>query len=224
MNEDSIVDENALRLPFYVNGTLEEDERATLDLAMVGSAQLRAELEEIQRINALVRVGGQMLVGGTSPDHASLDRLLATIRTEQSHKSEAAEPISIFRNVRRGPDRSFSKVSRWLLPLAASIVVVLAGLATRGELQPSGDTTYITAAGADAGSASSVTSLVIVRFKPDAQWSDIEELLATRHLTFVTGPKDGRITLRLENSKDDAEKTRAALAASPLVAFAGLVE
>ena len=224
MSEDGINDASALLLPFYVNGTLGADERAEIDMALAGSPQLRGELAETEHIAALVRAGGTSLGGSVEPYRARLDQLLAAIHAGQSRKAQSSASVLSLAQMRFGQSGRAPRTARWLLPLAASVVVVLAGLATFEATRPPGENTYRTAAGAEPGSAATGTGLLIIRLKPEARWSDVEALLAAQHLTIVSGPEDGRLTLRLDDPKADAERSRAALAASPLVAFVGLVK
>jgi hypothetical protein len=224
MSEGGIDDASALLLPFYVNGTLGADDRALLDLALAGSPQLRAELAETEHIAALVRAGGPSLVGNAGPHRTRLDELLTAIRAQQLRKVRRTASVLSLGKLRFGIVNPTSQTARWLLPLAASVVVVLAGLATREVLTPPGDTTYRTASGAEPSSAAMGAGLLIVRLKPEARWSDVEALLTAQYLTIVSGPDDGHLTLKLDDPKADAEQARVALAASPLVAFAGLAK
>jgi len=220
--EDRRANANALLLPFYVNGTLGADDRTGLDLALASSAKLRAELEEVQYIAALVRAGGQTLLANPGPQKPRLDRLLAAIRTQEQDQSQPTRLLSQRPRSKWPPAKMHGR--RWQLPLAASIALILAGLIAREAMVRPGGSTYQTASGPQSESPPSAAALLIVRFRQDAPWSEIEALLIKQRLTVVSGPSEGRMILRMDNGRDDSGAARKQLAASPLIEFVGQAE
>jgi anti-sigma factor RsiW len=63
MSQADDFDELAALLPFYVNGSLDAEQRARIDAALTTMPALRAELLEVQAIHARVKISGARMVG-----------------------------------------------------------------------------------------------------------------------------------------------------------------
>ena len=222
---ESVGDDHVLNLPFYVNGTLGAERRAQLDLALASSARLRAELEEVQGIAALVRAGGMTLTGTIEPRQSRLDRLIAAIDHD-----EPAAIARLFTEPRRGfamshlPRRHPTTGGRrWLIPIAASAALVIFGMAI-GNRMNWHDRPYQTASGPADAALPAEGARLIVRFADDAAAGQIAALLDSHGLEVVSGPVEGRYALRAKDGPVDAEDLKRKLAATPLVAFVGLAK
>ena len=67
-------------------------------------------------------------------------------------------------------------------------------------------------------------SQLIVRLQPEAKWADVEALLSDHSLTIISGPSEGRLTVRLDNPDADVKVVRERLRESPAIAFADLLK
>lgn len=217
-------DSNALLLPFYVNGTLGADERAALERALAQSPDLRAELAETEAIAAMVRAGGAGLSVGPASGRDRLENLLGAIRSIQRRK---VQPIAgrhglASLHARRSP--SARSPARWAMPIAASLALALVGFAAILTMRDPGEATYRTASGTDTGSSAAGEAMLYIRLNPEARWADVEALLDRRQLSIISGPRDGVLTVRLDDPAGNIEKVRVELAASPMVSLAGLAK
>lgn len=75
-------------LPFYLNGTLDEDEQARVEAALSTNAELRIELEALRQIRASMRATGSE----HSPGEFGLARLMREIDRESRRSSFRSMP------------------------------------------------------------------------------------------------------------------------------------
>lgn len=222
---EPVGDDHVLNLPFYVNGTLGAERRAQLDLALAGSARLRAELEDVQGIAALVRAVGMTMTRTIEPRQSRLDRLIAAIGHDEP--AAIAPPFSEPRHafaMRHVPRWGLAAGGRrWSIPIAASAALLIFGMAI-GNRMNGHDRPYQTASGPADAALPAEGAHLIVRFADDAAAGQIAALLDSHGLEVVSGPVEGRYALRAKDGPGDAEDLKRKLAASPLVAFVGLAK
>ncbi len=188
-------------LPWYVNGTLEGEERELVSRQVHGSLTCRKELERLRRLqHHIQRDDGEAVATGRA-----FERLMA--RIEASGDSSASRV--------RHPGQAFA----WTrLGLAASVAAAASALPWwwAGEL-PTTPRTYETLTSsqpADPGA----TRLRVV-FAPGVAESERLELLASHGLTIVEPPTDdGVVTLLFADGTDQAAIV-AALKSDPRISF-----
>ena len=187
-------------LPWYVNGTLDSEERELVSRQLLASITCRKELGRLRRLQELIqREDAEATATGRA-----FERLMA--RIEASGDSPAS---------RAGPTRAFS----WTrLALAASVTAAVAvPLWWRAEAPSTASTTYETLTNsrpADPGA-----TLLRVVFAPGITEPERQELLARHGLTVVGSPTaDGLVTLSLADADDQAAIV-AALKRDPRISF-----
>lgn len=207
-------------LPFYVNGTLPPADRARVEAALASDPDLRAELEAVSKIAALVREGGADFTG--SADDASPDRLNGLLSLIEA-KDAASPPVQASaRRVRRaagGAGRAKTPQTLWrrAFAAAAAVAVVQAGVIGY-QMSPRGD--YESLSGPPTP-APVKTPRLLLRLSPDARWGDVQAFLSSHHLTIVGGPRGAVIEVAL-GADATLEAELEALRASPLVDFVGV--
>jgi len=216
-------------LPFYVNGTLPAKDRARVEDALAQDADLRAGLEEVRAMAALVRTGGRNFAPDAATSHR-LSGLLARIEAESGTEPapELDAAVLPFQPRQGVKPRPWFPEAVWKPAFAATLIlaIVQAGVigyqikttrqgARAGEEQA----TYETLSGARTVRPAGKIRL-LMRLMPEARWADVETLLSEHDLTIIDGPHGGVLTLAVE-TKTEKDAGLAALRASPLVAFAG---
>ncbi len=209
-------------LPFYANGTLAADDRHRIDAALVRSAALRAELQNVQSIALMVHEGGHAMIGSVTAPHADrLNKLLERIDIEPT-----AEPkILPFPKRAFAPDAPQRKWSNNILSkfaiAATALIVAQTGLIAYFAMSPKPHD-YGTLSGPSA--ATNSDSIILIRLEPSAQWHDVENLLATQNLVICDMNAGSVIGLCAKLSQESVPAVAdriAALRASPLIQFAG---
>ena len=188
-------------LPWYVNGTLEGEERELVSRQVHGSLTCRKELERLRRLqHHIQRDDGEAVATGRA-----FERLMARI---QASGDSSASRV-------RHPGQAFA----WTrLGLAASVAAAALALPWwwAGEL-PTTPRTYETLTSsqpADPGA----TRLRVV-FASGVTESERLELLASHGLTIVEPPTDdGVVTLLFADGTDQAAIV-AALKSDPRISF-----
>lgn len=177
-------------LPWYVNGTLPEDDRRRIERLIQQSPEMRAEVHWLQSVRQHMR--------DAVPSHAGdagLTRLRALIQAEQSG---AVTPLSA---------RKARPWLNWPLPMALAATFVFSVVVTfylpsrEGTLEPlSGQ------------SATASTVIVQVTFKASAPEGEIHQLISSVQGEIVSGPGAlGVYSLRVQRAR--AEQALAALRA-----------
>lgn len=171
-------------LPFWVNGSLDAAESARVEQALAGSAELRAEAEELRALRQDMR-SVPMAAG---PGDLGLARLMRAIDAE----TVAPKTYDTRYNLQR---------------MAASVAVaaVLSSLATYGVMRggENAPALYEQASGED------LEATLTVSFKPEATEAAISALLREKGLVIVDGPSAiglYRIALPLDITSDDATR------------------
>ncbi len=187
-------------LPFWVNGSLDEAERVQVEQALAGSADLRAEAEELRALRQDMR-SVPMAAG---PGDLGLARLMRAIDAETA-----------------APKTNDSRYTLQRMAASVAVAAVLSSFATYGVMN-SGENelaVYEQASGEDPATTLTVT------FKPEATEAAISNLLREKGLVIVDGPSAiglYRVGLPLDMTSDDAARYLAD--ASLIIAHVELTE
>jgi len=187
---DSNNDENLMALlPWYVNGTLSDDERQAVEALLQRSAEARATLETLQTLQTDIKAELQE----PAPGELGWKRLQKSIRNQSN-------PIQIPKAQRDRPI--------WNRFLAAAAVLIIA-LQVGLLLKTPTDTTprlLGTEPGTGQFENAQIYRLVIA---PDAAWSEVLALLQDLNAQLVDGPSAlGVVTIAV---KPPAEREAAVL-------------
>ena len=228
MADDRDVDDLTLLLPFYVNGTLKAADRARIDVALVGSAGLRAELSAIRDLAQRVKAGGNAMTGEKGTGEARLQGVLGRldVRPEPAAPSSAPQQGSLAGLL------AFLNPVRWHPAVALSLVfavgaqsVVIGRLSNAGHDSANqiaalskqvGDLQFALASGPEAAHRGNI----VVQLRPAAAWAEVEALLGKEGLAVVGGPSDGALTLSSDAKGTALDALIVRLRASPLIASA----
>jgi len=158
-------------LPFWLNGTLEGDERARVDSALETDRSLRQELELLR---AMRRGLEESHAPHTGPGEFGLARLHRALDAEQASAVGTAnrQPVSV------RPDR---RAAVWAFgsAIAASLATILM-LGAGSPLEQDAETYYEQASGEPPA--------VLVQFVPDASIAEVSDLVRAAGLTIIDGP------------------------------------
>ncbi|MDO8801998.1 hypothetical protein [Phenylobacterium sp.] len=219
MDGDEADDERsalALLLPFYVNGTLPQSERARIETALAADPDLRAELEAVRDIADLVRRGGAEIAGPV----ATPERLDALLRRIDADAPRPGLRRLIPGRRAQAPSARIGAPARvWKRAFAAALAlaVIQSGVLAYQAQSPK---TYASLGGPEPSKPA--VRRLLLRLDPDASWAQIEALLEVHDLTLSGGPRGGAIEVDVPADADSAELV-ATLRASRLVTFAGVV-
>jgi hypothetical protein len=181
-------------LPFYLNGTLEEDARDRVDAALAEDADLRADLDFLKMVQAET-LSREVT---NSPGEFGLARLMRDIEAERVQ----AAPVQV------------SGTRFWKLATAACLALFLA---TSALLVSSPDTMMRLASG---GTVTIHEGPVFtVAFNENATEAEIRDLLLSLDIEIVAGPS--ALGLYTVVAAEDAD---AVAVAAALAAASGLVE
>ncbi|MCY7279583.1 MAG: hypothetical protein LH610_01555 [Sphingomonas bacterium] len=220
-------DDVALLLPFYVNGTLGADDRVRVEFALEASVNLRAELEEVQAVAALVHGGGKMIAPNLMPRLDRAEALLARIAPPNAATPDAItlRPVLATPSVQKTwQDRlAMLFAKRWqpALAMCAIAVIVAQGASLYFADTHRAESEYTVASGPK---APATRAQIVLQPDPNANWDALSQLISAESLE-VTGSIGGMLTLRCQRQcpADDVDSKVAHLRASSLVAFAGKV-
>lgn len=172
-------------LPWYVNGTLPDGDRARIERLLQQSPELRGEVYWLQRLRLHIRETVPQQDG-----ESGLARLRALIRADQG---EVAVPLPACAS-----PRSRAWIN-WSLPMALAATFVLSVIVT--VYLPTRDGTLEPLSG-QATTASTV--IVQVTFKPSAPEGEIRQLVASVQGEIVAGPGAlGVYSLRIKKPRAD---------------------
>lgn len=174
-------------LPWYVNGTLEGDERELVGRQVLASLTCRKELERLRRLHQLMQRDDAEAVA----TDREFDRLMARIRASESSPRSAAAVA------RRG--------FPWMpYALAASVAASVSALLWWGTLTPSAPPhTYETLTNPAPAGAAAVRLRVL--FAPGVTEAEQRELFDGHSLTVIGPPaEDGVVTLAFPGDADRA--------------------
>ena len=171
-------------LPWFVNGTLEGDERELVSRQVLASLTCRKELERLRRLHRLMQRDDAEAVA----TDREFDRLMARIRA--SEESPRSAEVA---GRRRFPWMPYA--------LAASVAASATALLWWGTLAPSVPHTYETLTNLASADAAGVRLRVV--FAPGVPTSEQRDLFARHGLTVVGTPAaDGVITLAFPEDAD----------------------
>ncbi|BBK43739.1 hypothetical protein STVA_37590 [Allostella vacuolata] len=196
--------EEAFLLPWYVNGTLDADERRRVEAALAQSAELREELELLRQVNLAVVASTEAL---PEPDPDGFARLMARIDAEPE-RAPAPAPA------RAGwPQRvaAWFEMS-WKPAMAAAAVVIAVQAAAIVALvdDRGGGGEFRTASGPQAGAGD---ARFLVDFADGAPLAEIRQLLERADAVIVKGPTaDGYFVVAAQG---DAAQAQATLRSAP---------
>ena len=247
MNHADDIHELAALLPFYANGRLDAGQRARIDAALATMPELRAELVEIQALQAQIQAAGERSHGADPASPAErLRKLQARIAAETSDlkppaprldasttpalmaSASTAQPTQTASGVPAAQSRSGSRRPRFRPALGTALAAGLAVVcivqgAMLYRLQSDGEGNgYASLSGPTDGAATGGARFTL-RFRADTPWSDIQALCDRLDLRILGGPQDGMIDVAPSGELDasQVEAVEAALKRSPSVAFVG---
>ena len=159
-------------LPFYVNGTLQGEEREWMERELAQHADARAELEAVRALQA--RVADSL---PEVPDTIGLDKVMARIRADQPGLLDRLAAWLGFSGGLR-PATAFAGLA--IIAVQAGVIV---SLVAGGRDEDAG-------AGLRASKASAVHEgpLLKVNFAPDAKEAEIRHLLVSVQGRLAGGP------------------------------------
>jgi len=147
-------------LPFYLNGTLEDDEAKQVERALQHDTYLQQELSLLKNLQQRTK----QRASSPSPGELGLKRLQRSIKTESSSRKQVP------------PTKAWQ-----LTAIAASLLLVVQ---TATTLLPSDD---YQAAGGNVTQQTTGT-LLSVTFAPDITEQTLRQLLLQYHIVIVDGP------------------------------------
>lgn len=191
--------EAELLLPWYVNGTASDEERALVEDWLAQAPEAAGHLGRVQEESDLTRESSEAL--GVPGRHV-LDDLMARVAPTEAGAGGRAGVI----------DTIWSWLSpRYALAGAAALAVVVVGQgAALTSLMGQGTPATYTTASSSAVATRQVKREALVAFAPEATLTDIAALLEELGLTITDGPKPGGMFVV---SASDTEEGRAALSA-----------
>lgn len=159
-------------LPFYVNGTLQGEEREWMERELAQHADARAELEAVRALQARVADSLPQV-----PDTIGLDKVMARIRADQPGLLDRLAAWLGFSGGLR-PATAFAGLA--IIAVQAGVIV---SLVAGGRDEDAG-------AGLRATKASAVHEgpLLKVNFAPDAKEAEIRHLLVSVQGRLAGGP------------------------------------
>jgi hypothetical protein len=164
-------------------------------------------------------------------DASSDDRLEALLaRIDAEAPAPALPPLARPRRNRplqslwRGEQRRAPRApgAFWKPAFAVAAAVVVAQFGFIGyQMKPDTQNTYASLSGPSAPQPSPGAAHLLVKLAPDARWADVTDLLTSRGLTIVGGPRGDMLEIAVgADTRPDREVE--ALKASKLVIFVGV--
>lgn len=247
MNHADDIHELATLLPFYANGRLDAGQRARIDAALATMPELRAELAEVQALQAQIQAAGERSHGADPASPAErLRKLQARIAAETSDSEppaprldasttpssmaspSTAQPTQTASGAPTAQSRSGSRRPRFRPALGtalaaglAVVCIVQGAMLYRLQSDDEGNG-YASLSGPTDGVATGSARFTL-RFRADTPWSDIRALCDRLDLRIIGGPQDGMIDVAPAGELDASQvkAVEAALKRSPSVAFVG---
>jgi hypothetical protein len=200
-------------IPWLVNGSIADNERAVLQHHVENCAACREEIETQRALLQAMKVRPQV----ESMPHGSLQKLWQRIDA-QPQAAPAAAPSSRSLHAPRAP-----RALRWLAAAVVLQALLLGVLATLMLRTPgSSEDSYRTVSTpAIASGPASVRAV----FSPEMTLGELQALLERAHLRIVNGPSpDGVYTLATASRSDDPKQALLTLRAHPAARFAEPIE
>lgn len=179
-----------LLLPWYVAGTLDDDERQRVQDFLEHDPELRSQLALIEEDRMETHFVNEAL---GAPSAGALSRLMDRIDAEAPMKVGAAAMASgLWQKVDQFIQDLTPSAVRWAA-VAAAIMIFIQAVALGGLLTGNiGGSGYQTASG-DPAAGTNVGTFALVKFADSAKSGQINELLAASGARIVDGPKPGGI-------------------------------
>ncbi len=195
-------------LPFYVNGTLGDADRALVENYLRQHPQAEDELRWLRSVQTTVQAEAV-----PASSEVGLDRVMERIRAERRAAAHQPLPTSAVQRVRDWMSRLVP--SPLLKPALAGALAVIAlqAVVISSLVGERDETSLIRAA---PGSVVEQGPYVKLNFKPDAREADIRMLLVDVQATLAAGPGQlGDYYLRVPEAR--IAEVRARLGLSPIV-------
>ncbi len=188
-------------LPWYVNGTLEEDERTTVDQHLKRCELCRKEAERCTQIATTVRHADDVPASSASHQFA---RLMAEIDTpKELEPSQGRGGHGLLTGLHTLIGRMSPGV-RWILAAQGALILVLSGVLIWQVLPPP-EPAYRTLSGTGAPQTQAVMRMRVI-FAADTLESQIRTLLLELDGRIVNGPSPiGAYTVEFLLSGDFSE-------------------
>lgn len=212
IEKTDIPDEIELLLPWYVAGTLDEQDQAQVESYLTNNPQVRDQLDLVDdEIGATIHANEEI----TGPSAGALDRLMDAIAAEAPAQSSGAASSmpGMFASWLSDLTAGFASPAMKAAGALAALVIVVQGITLGGVLFGGGKDDggkFIPASGGEQ-IAGPEGPAFLVKFAANANASAIAQLLQTNNLRIVDGPKPGGL-FRIVASVG-AEKQKAALLA-----------
>lgn len=194
-------------IPWFVNGSIADGERAGLQHHVENCAACREEIEIQRALLQAMKIRPQV----ESMPHGSLQKLWQRIDAQP----QAAPPVAPAATASPRSPRAL----RWLAAAVVLQALLLGVLATLMLRTPgSGEASYRTVSTpAIASGPASVRAV----FSPEMTLGELQALLERAHLRIVNGPSpDGVYTLATASRNDDPKQALLTLRAHPAARFA----
>lgn len=217
MSADNEFERLAAMLPFYVNGTLEEDGRRQVEVALAFSAELRDQLEQERALADAVVADTQ---AGMASAPGNGDERIAQMMAGLPEQGGSGGNLSS-----TGSGSALAGALSFLNPRRWNPTVVLgAGVLGLGGVT-GWQATMIDRLEAEnyellSGQDGTAQGIILVEFSADAQWDAILTLMDEEGLTIVSASSFGAVTLGGETAGDAIAAQVERLRASPLIATA----
>lgn len=200
-------------IPWLVNGSIADSERAGLEHHLDNCAACREEIEAQRALLQVVRTRPQV----ESMPHGSLQKLWQRIDEQPPTMSQ---PHTTSRQPTVAAAVRAPRALRWLAAAVVLQALLLGVLATLMLRTPrgDGDAAYRTVSTpAVAPGPASVRAV----FSPEMTLGELQALLERAHLRIVNGPSpDGVYTLATASRNDDPKQALLTLRAHPAARFA----
>lgn len=217
MSGDQKIDALSALLPFYISGTLSDDDRTRVEIGLRDIptlyAEMKRELAMVQRIQS----AGDSILAEPDNQEDRLDTLLSTLPDQQD------APKSHTQNHENQPARSalaFLSPKFWVPALGMSLAIAIAFQTTiliKKNNQIAELEEKFQSSGGPCADDQQTAGRVIIELKDDAQWRAIAELLDAQQMRIIDSEGFGTLTLTSETAPGELKTQIEALKASPLI-------
>ena len=205
---EKFIEEARLLLPWYLTNTLSDEEQDLVNKALEASAELRKEFVREEKMMRLVKENTSLLeLSALDTTEQRLGNTLARIeREEQSEIATVASDRPVTLAAAKTESSWFGRFFKqklfdieWLTPANAafaSLLAVQVGVLGYQQLNHS-DAVYISAganvSGAPQQSETSLKKMLLMEFKPDAQYAEVCDFLHEWDAHIVAGPSNNNV-------------------------------
>ena len=184
-------------IPWYVNGTLKQDERVEMDRYLANHAEARAEVATLMRAAKAMKSSAERV-----PADRGLYEVLARIDTEKLARRQA---IKLTKTSRVGP---WGAIRNWLgtswTQPAFAVALTVIGVQSLYLFRAGNDEMQMRGAKVNSSTAGPAKDMAYLRvvFKPTATEGELRVLLGGNGVNFVLGPGDSGEYVLSVASKD----------------------